>query len=580
MAIEQEPGIIDDPVDEAGQKANEITKNMSSGEFFGEQTMSADDFSNGGEIVIYNPQEESEKLGFLDRVHKDLQKRHKMGFEIGDAVNAGEQTFAEGMLQIAGKVGAGAVSDIIGEGLISGVKAIGAITPDIILNPMKDAATWAGHAFLNTEVGKQGLQAAKDGIETYQTWAVENPRAARNLEAVIDIALLVTPTKAKPSVPASPTIAGKLGKKLAGVVEKQVLTNKKAFIDNLIRPKQTTAVMEKQVSRTVEIGKGPFKKSLIEASPQEAAAATEVMKIEGIGAKETIQGNYNIIKKEISKEASLLESSLKTKDVPFPRKEFAAKLEKTISELGDNPLIVGDAQKTAQKIVEKMARLTTEKPSTVSNLLKSRKELDSWIKSQKGPNIFDPKQEGAISIALREIRQTTNDFIDLKAKTAGVKESLKKQSNLYRALDNIAPKAAEEMDTAILRSWKNLLHVMPLRGEFNQTMAALFGIGGLGASALFAPYFTAIAGLAIGSYVGGKFIMSPSAKKGIAILLETTDKAIRATKDANLVKILRADRIALLELSKSSEESISENKENKTDENSRQPETNEQSENP
>ena len=81
----------------------------------------------------------------------------------------------------------------------------------------------------------------------------------------------------------------------------------------------------------------------------------------------------------------------------------------------------------------------------------------------KGPNIFDPQQEGAISIALRSIRQTTNDFIDSKATTAGVKDSLK-TIQFISCLDNIAPKAADEADTVILRAWKNLLHVMPLRG--------------------------------------------------------------------------------------------------------------------
>ena len=538
--------------------------------FFGDTITTPENFFGDGDVTIYKPQEETEKLGFLDRVKQDLEKRNKMGMEIADAVTTGEQTYAEGMLQIAGKVGAGAVLDVIGEGLVSGVRVIGAITPDIILTPMKDAVTWAGHEFLNTDVGKAGLQAAQNGIEAYQDWSIDNPRATRNLESVINIAFLVAPTKAKPSVAAPPTIIGRAGEKVAQAAEKQVLKNKESFVDDLVRPKQTATVKEAQVPRTIEVGKGPLKKSVIEPSPKEANAAKEVLKIDGVGADKTIQGNYNLISKEISTEAESLLANLKSKDVVFPRKEFSAQLNKAVVELGENPLIVGDAQKTAQKIVDKMIQITKEKPSTVSNLLQSRKELDTWMKSQKGPNIFDPQQEGAISIALRSIRQTTNDFIDSKATTAGVKDSLKKQSNLYRALDNIAPKAADEADTAILRAWKNLLHVMPLRGEFNQTMAALFGIGGLGASALFAPFFTAIAGLTIGTYMGGKFVIGPSAKKGVATLLNKTDEAIRIAKDKNLISALRADRAALIELSEYSKESI---QKDKIDESSNQPET-------
>lgn len=519
--------------------------------------VSQDDFFAGKAGSIDVPADDVEKQGFLERYRKRLEERNQMGIAISDAVYSGEQSFAEGMLQIAGKVGAGAVLDLVGEGLVSAVRGISAITPDIIENPIKDATTAAAHMFLNTEIGQKGLNAAKAGFEAWHEFSKESPRAARNIEAVVNIGLLAAPVKTKPAGTTGQTVLGDVAEKAAQAAEKQVLRKKDEFVKDLILPKQTQAVKEAGVPRTTETGFGPFKKSIIEPTAKEAEIAQEVSKLD-VGSNKTIQGNYNIIAKETENEAERLKAALQANDVPFPRKEFNARLKDVSEGLGQNPLIVGDAEKTAEKIIQKMQQLMEDKKSTASNLLEARKELDAWMKSQKGINIFDPKQEGAISIALREIRRATNDFIDMKATNVGVKESLKKQSNLYSAMENIAPKAADEANTAIMRTWKNIERAIPLRGEFNQSMAALFGLGGLGASAVFAPYFTGIALGSAGTFAMGKFLLSPSTKKGISLMLKTTDEAIRKATDTNLIMQLRADKAAMVELLKQSDGSTSE----------------------
>ena len=45
-------------------------------------------------------------------------------------------------------------------------------------------------------------------------------------------------------------------------------------------------------------------------------------------------------------------------------------------------------------------------------------------------------------------------------------------------MDNIAPKAAEEGANAVVRQWQTVTKLLPFRGDFNQTMATMFGIGG------------------------------------------------------------------------------------------------------
>ena len=176
--------------------------------------------------------------------------------------------------------------------------------------------------------------------------------------------------------------------------------------------------------------------------------------------------------------------------VTIPKGEYISELNKTVARLEENALLTGDAQVTAQKIVRKMKMLVAENKGNASGLLKARKQLDEWVKAQKGAGIFDPNRENAISISLREIRQSTNDFIDARATNVGVKDSLRRQAALFNAMENMTPKVADEAATRFGRAWQKMSRVLPIRGEFNQAMATLVGVGGLGASAAFAPFFT------------------------------------------------------------------------------------------
>lgn len=524
-----------------------------------DQNLTAEEFMGDGEIIIHRPDAEEDKLNFAERMGNDLKKRFEMAKEITAAVDNGEQTTAEGMLQIVGKVGAGSVMDFLGEAIVSAGRGLSAITPDIIEQPLKDGAVAAGHMFLNTDIGHKGLMAAKQGMEAWSEFKNENPRAARNIEAVVDIAFLAAPIKAKPTIaaaPAKPTVLGKAAESLEKKAAVQTAVKRQNYIDDLIKPEETKAIRIEQVARTEETG--VLKTKVVEPTAAEKLMADEVSKIPAVNNAKTIQGNFNAISDEVAREAEALKTALATKDVPFPRKEFNAKLNEAMKRLQEHPLLVGDAQKTAERIVEKMSQITNGKKSTAANLLEARKELDAWIRSQKGPNIFDPKQENALSIAIREIRNTTNDFIESKAPTIGVKDSLKKQSTLLRAMDNIKPKAESEGRNIITRAYRNVHRVLPFRTEFTQFMATLTGIGGLGAAAQFAPFFTSVLLGGGATYALGKAAMGPKAKKTLSTLIKKTDEAIKKAKDENLIRQMRIDRAAMLEMLEISGEKLEE----------------------
>lgn len=94
----------------------------------------------------------------------------------------GKITRPEVALRTVGE-GAGFIGDILGEGLKAGFRAL----PDAIENPIREA----GRDILDTSVGQAGLEALRSGMDKYEAWKAKNPRAAENLESVVNIASLI-----------------------------------------------------------------------------------------------------------------------------------------------------------------------------------------------------------------------------------------------------------------------------------------------------------------------------------------------------------------------------------------------------
>jgi hypothetical protein len=68
----------------------------------------------------------------------------------------------------------------------------------------------------------------------------------------------------------------------------------------------------------------------------------------------------------------------------YPRKELGARLDRVRAELARNPVITGDAEATATKLLAEMRRRVDAAPARCSELLKIRKEFNQWVGSQSG----------------------------------------------------------------------------------------------------------------------------------------------------------------------------------------------------
>jgi polyhydroxyalkanoate synthesis regulator phasin len=123
------------------------------------------------------PWKEYQPQGFVGNVNKDLQGR---GAELANAINAystGQQGLTQTAIQAIGKSGAGAINDILGQGLST-------ITPEVVKSGLMSVA----QPILNS-------QPVQSMVKGYGEFAQSNPNAARTLESLGNIASMLPITK-------------------------------------------------------------------------------------------------------------------------------------------------------------------------------------------------------------------------------------------------------------------------------------------------------------------------------------------------------------------------------------------------
>lgn len=228
-----------------------------------------------------------------------------------------------------------------------------------------------------------------------------------------------------------------------------------SFIDELLTPDMNKKATASAI-KTGKVAEGTGingARDFTSAVPGFDNIKSSVAQVPGVAKGNTMLENVNAIHDAIGTTAQDLRTQLGNQEVtPVVTQDnwnkYLGGIKQSIQE---NPLLVGDAEQTANKILAKFqSMLPSEGDITATHILDARQGLDKWISSLK-PNAFDPATENAVSIALRAVRQGANQLIADSAPNVEVKNMLAHQSNLFNAIDTIAPKAAAEGNSAFSR---------------------------------------------------------------------------------------------------------------------------------
>jgi hypothetical protein len=461
-----------------------------------------------------------EKPSFIAASRDIVSKGSEELGSIADKYGSGEQGLASSALQTAGTA-AKSFSDI-------GFEALKRVTPGFIKEPIKKGITKVAET-----------ETAQKAVNSYSNWAKDNPEKAANLEATANLASIYPTSKAGSILTNTAGKAAKeTGQKLIVQAEKSAIDKAKDYVYKLVKPIETKANKISDVSRTVEKGDGIFKRSVIAPTKEEGLMAKAVGQIKGIKPENTFQQNFNIIKQHTKELANSLRDEISSYKIVVPRKEIMSKLNKAAKSLKESPLIVGDAEKTAERLLLGAKKIISENTGDVSGLLKARKQFDNWVLSQK-PKAFDATAENAFSLANREIRNSLNDLLDSKIPNVKLKEKLATQHQLMNAMDNIAPKAAQEANTSIGRAFQKAKGIIGTRNEAFNTAAAGLGLGGIAAgSAAFTGPAAAIGIPAFLIYKAGKIVVKPEFRQAAGKMLKTIGETLQKTTNPVEIKAL------------------------------------------
>ena len=493
----------------------------------------------------------SDELNFLERVIRDKDKRIGMMAEIKGRHERGEQFGTSTQFQMVGTVGAGFLLDVVGEAIVSGARGIETLDEKYLEGAAKDKFISLAKTVADSELGKMGITAAEGGVEKWNEFKMNHPVAAANIEAGLNIGLIIAPIKGKPKIKRSTLILENAANKLDDLAIKQTARERSVLIDDLSRDPMTGAGGQAKrmdaTGRTSETG-GLLNKAMIAPTKAEQKIATVLETLDDIKVSNTIQGNLNAVQAGIATESIKLKTILEKIGAPIAHKETIDILKSVIPALEETITITGSPAGTAASLIKKAEQIVRNNPQTSAGLLKSRQQFDRWVTDQKFKAFENNTPTTAFSEADDAVRAALNDLLAAKNPSLAVKDSLVRTRTLYEARTNIRPKSEKMGSNRLYRLWDRVNKILPMRTKAQQVVAALLGVGGLGAASLSAlPTSIAIGG-GLFLMTGSRIIMSAKAKHALKTLIRGADDAINAATDPHTIRQLRADRAAVLEI--------------------------------
>lgn len=444
------------------------------------------------------------------KIGSDYDKRVAMAQDLANQGVSGKQTMAETIPEMAATGMGGLAKDVAGD-------VTGAAYDTLVPPSVRQGVSGTASAIGNSAVGQLVGKGAKFVADEYH----QLPQRVQNATDAVGnaIAGVTALAPATDIVKGTNAVVNDIG---TGVLKSGTDAADAAhtgFVKDLVSPLNTSKADKIDAVGRTDV-QGIFQKAIVQPTTQETAAADAVSQLPGVKPSNTVQANFNAIKDANSAEAENLRSNLQNSNTQYDPTHFQSTLDTKLADLKDDePLIVGDAETTADKVVKKMQALAANNDQTPAGLLTARQQFDDWALSKKA-SVYDGNSN-AFSEAVKATRQTANDYIHSMVPDVGVKASLAQQTSLFNAMDNIAPKAAAEAPTVVGRVAQRVNDVLPIKNGILKGVAGTAGAVGVGGAALAAPVATgAVLGVPAAVYGGYKAVTAPATRIGLGKVLQ------------------------------------------------------------
>jgi hypothetical protein len=329
---------------------------------------------------------------------------------------------------------------------------LSAITPQ----PIKDALSSAAKSVA-------GAPAAQSVIKAWNDFQAQHPDAAKNIGNTVNIAALFGGDVASPTTEEAANVAKSAASAVKSDVGDVVSGAKDAIATNAaagdtakvwetIKPTLTPTETAAGVKNGSVVAKGVLKTvtQVPKSQDLEMIAAAKPYVLDAKSPDLAVQN----MKDGITESAQKVRQGLEESPAIWNKNELKGEINKI-----PEPITVkSDATLHNTFVNFKRAVLQTadKADKRAVGILDTRQGLDKLIESEFGPAIYD--KSNPMSQVVRNFRNTLNDFAEAKLPDgklpdgSSFKGELRKQSLLYRAIDNAAPKVGKE-GTNIISRW-------------------------------------------------------------------------------------------------------------------------------
>lgn len=436
-------------------------------------------------------------------------------------------------IQMAG-VAAGQITDTIGEGLSAADKLI---TGGTIGKGISGALSAAGRVPIGGQyetVGGNLQNIAQDygALKKAHPIAVGIPESALSIGSLfvggskpLEAAGAKAIETGVRSGEAIGTAAISGGEAQVAKAATQAATKKALFINDLALPYMTPKTKAQRFKDTVVYDEqGLIGKRQFPLTEDEQKIASYLSGVKGLSPKKSLPDNIDVIKFEIENEHQRLINRLRQVDVKIPRERIVVELRNVKNDLVNKNYLRGDAATYVDDSIAEFNKIYEKEMQTPEGLYAARKKFDNWVKDQKPDALDVSGKTTVLSDVQLAVRGKINDLIESRAPSAGYTASTEKMSNLIKAEENLAVKAAQQKDDRFSRAWDKIAPIVITKGHIGAGAAAITG-GAIGATTL---GWGALPVAAVGGllYVGGRAVNSSTAKKLLGAALIKGGKAI------------------------------------------------------
>ena len=498
----------------------------------------------------------------LERAGQRLSESATQRFQKASDIVLERGEFAEGLptsVQATGVVGQafGFGWDASGELFNLALDGWSYAIPDSVEESAAQAMRDGMQAFYEHPLGKQAQQALIMGEDSWFEFKDNHPDFALVVESVFNI---VPWFRRGPNAkPIARTPEGTPNPAFVDPKTRQVnrLSGRQRGIWKVIAPSKTPS----QANQQTTAPQGPFRTQQTVLTQAEIDQVETVAKYTRVDPTRTDRTNAQDLQTAIDTLETRLQKALANVKVEIPKERILESAKARLIAYRNKFPGLGITNKQLREALSQLQVTLSQFGNTPAEILKARRAIDDFRRTKFGQDSFkkaEGKKKATARVEIYDIiRNVMNDSIDFdafeavptsplsrKATTSNTRQLLREQSHLIQALETINAKYPEG-STVMARVRQNMAALnMTLPSTPLAQAATINAIGAPKIAAMMAGLYIPVWG-----YKAGKAVLSKGYyQKELRLTVEGIDKALKVAKDPEMIKQLRLDRAAIINI--------------------------------